>query len=283
MIFGKETAEHEETLTKVLRLLQEAELKLNKGKSKFRQQQVTYQGQIFSRHGMSADPEKAQAIHQLLPPSNLKELRQFTGMVNYLGHFLPNLSTALKPMTDLLKKDMSWVWNDSQQSAFEKVKELITSTPVLAYYDQSKKTVVSADASSYGLGAVLLQDDKPVAFASRTLSPAERHYAQIEKECLASVWTCEKFYRYLMDLETFILMTDHKPLVPLMNKKSLDDCPLRCQRLLMHLMKFNAIAEYHPGKMLFDADTLSCQPLKAIEETVLEQDVRGYMQGVKGH
>ena len=71
---------------------------------------------------------------------------------------------------------------------------------------------------------MLLQDDKPVSFASRTLSPAERHYAQIEKEC-----ACEKFYRYLMGLETFILMTDHKPLVPLMNKKSLDDCRLRCQ------------------------------------------------------
>ena len=85
-----------------------------------------------------------------------------------------------------------------------------------------------------------------------------------------------------MGLETFILMTDHKPLVTLMNK-SLDDCPLRCQGLLMRLMKFSTKAEYYPGKMLFIADTLSRQSLKVIEETVLEQDVRGYMQGVKGH
>ena len=86
-----------------------------------------------------------------------------------------------------------------------------------------------------------------------------------------------------MGLETFTLMTDHKPLVPRMNKKSLDDCPLRCQSLLMHLMKFNAKAECHPGKMLFVADTFSCEPLKVIKETVLEQDVRGYMPDVKGH
>ena len=123
---------------------------------------------------------------------------------------------------------------------------------------------------------MLLQDDKPVAFVFCTLSPAEWNYAQIEKECLTSVWACEKFYRYFMGLESFILMTDHKPLVPLMNKKNLDDCPLRCQRLLTCLMKFNAKAEYHPGKMLFVADTLSRQPLMVVEDTMLEQDVRGY-------
>ena len=119
---------------------------------------------------MVADSEKIQAIDQLPPPSNLKELRQFIVMVNHLGRFLLNRSTAWKQMTDLLKKYMSCVWNDSQQRSFEKVKELITSTQVLACYDQSKKTVVSAEASSYGLGAVLLQYEKPVAFASSLYS-----------------------------------------------------------------------------------------------------------------
>ena len=138
LIIWKDKAEHDETLTKVLRLLQEAGLKLKKGKCKFRQQ-VRYQGHIFSGHGMLADSEKVQAIDQLPPPSNLKELRQFIVMVNHLGRFLPNQSTALKPMTDLLKKYMSWVWNDSQQRSFEKVKELITSTQVLHTMTSQRK------------------------------------------------------------------------------------------------------------------------------------------------
>ena len=124
-------------------------------------------------------------------------------MVNFLGRHLKNLSTVLNPLTELLNGDTAWTWGPAQREAMAAVKKLVTTAPTLALYNPELETTVQTDASSYGLGAVLLQTQKNgdillVAYASRTMTKAEKNYAQIEKECLGVVWGCDRFSRYLI-------------------------------------------------------------------------------------
>ena len=147
-----------------------------------------------------------------------------------MSKFAPNLADITKPLRDLLVKGNQWVWGEPQQKSFSQIKEMLTISPVLALYDPSFEIIVSADASSYGLGAVLLQRQpegelKPVAYISRSMTPTEQRYAQIEKEVLALTWACERFSDYLIGLD-FHIQTDHKPLVPLFSLKALEQLPL---------------------------------------------------------
>ena len=160
-----------------------------------------------------------------------------------------------------------WVWSEPQQKAFQQIKRQLSSTPVLALYHPDRLTTVSADSSSFGLGAVITQKQpdatwRPVAYCSRSLSNTEQKYAQIEKEALALTFGCERFSDYLIGKQ-FHVETDHKPLVSLLGSKNLDELPIRIQRYRMRLMRFSYTISYVPGKQLVIADALSRAPLSS--------------------
>ena len=176
-------------------------------------------------------------------------------MANYLSKFLPHLSTVTEPLRRLEDKDVEWHWSEVHDRALAEVKRLITNHPVLRYYDVSREVTLQCDASQSGLGAALLQDGHPVAFASRALTPTEKNYAQIEKELLAIVHACERFDQYLFGREVTV-ESDHKPLEAIL-KKPLLAAPKRLQRMMMRLQNYQLNVVYKKGQELYIADTLS--------------------------
>ena len=157
LVWGATKEEHDERLKIVQERIKASGLTLNEEKSQIGKEKVKFFGHELSKQGIKPSPEKVEAILKLPPPTSVKELRSLCGMLNYLSKFAPHLASVMKPMTDLLKADVSWTWDHPQQEAFEAAKQLVSNLPSLSYYSIGSDVIVSADASGYGLGAVLLQ------------------------------------------------------------------------------------------------------------------------------
>ena len=147
-----------------------------------RKDEVEYVGHIISKHGLKPDPEKVRAVKMMKQPQTKKDLQTFLGFITYLSKFLPNMSDASALLRVLLEEKNDWFWGKQQEDSFNKLEEMATNTPILSYYNPKQPLTLNVDASSQGLGAVLLQNDKPIAYASRALTPTQQRYAQIEKE-----------------------------------------------------------------------------------------------------
>ena len=222
IVYGSTQAEHDLHLREVLERLQSVGLSLNPQKCQFNLPQIRYLGHIVSAKGMEPDPSHVEAIRNAPVPTDVATLRSFLGLASYYSRFVPHFSTITEPLRMLTRKDVPFAWTPEVQHAFDKVKEIIANSVTLHLFDPDLPAVIATDASAYGLGAVLLQQKEgtevPVAFASRTLSEAERNYSVGEKEALACVWACEKWFQYIWGRH-FILRTDHQSLTTLLSSR----------------------------------------------------------------
>ena len=204
---------------------------------------------MLTDKGLKADPKKIQAITEMAIPESAEDLRRFLGVITYLEKFVPNMSQLAAPLRQLLEKDILWHWTNVHNEAFMKLKTVITQTPVLQFFDVNKPVTLSVDASSKGMGAVIMQEG-PVAYASKALTEYQQRYSQIEKEMLAIVFGCEKFREYLCGQEKITVETDHKPLESIL-KKPIISAPPRLQKMIMKIQCYPLVVEYKPGSQLF--------------------------------
>ena len=245
--------DHDKHLISLLQRCRERNLKLNKKKLRFKQQSVKYNGHILTMEGMPPDPVKVEAITEMPRPRDKAEVRHLLGMINYLGKFVPQLSNVLEPLRNLTKEGVKLIWSKVHEDAFNKLKEMISQPPVLQYYDLDEQVVLETDAGDYGLGAVLLQNGRPVAFASHMLTQAERRYLQIEKEFLAVVFGCTRFDHYLHGRAKIKVLTDHKPLETIL-AKSINTAPKSLQRMMLRLRKYHLEVSYQKGNRMYISD-----------------------------
>ena len=247
---------HNHNLTKLLDRCRLKNLKLNRKKVQLCKTEVPYIGHLLTADGVKPDPSKIAAIINMPRPTNVKETQRFLGFINYLAKFLPHLSEVCEPLRRLCEKNNLFCWESQQEQAFTKAKQLVTMEPVLAYYDANKPVTIQCDSSDKCLGCTILQDGKPIAFASTALSPAQQRYAVIEKEMLAICFAAKKFSTYILGKDDVTVETDHKPLEAIF-KKSLLTAPIRLQRMMLQLQRYNLRVKYIKGSTQYIADLLS--------------------------
>ena len=290
IIFSSDIDSHIDRLDAVFQRLAEYGLKIKPSKCEFFQKRIVYLGHIVSDKGIEAEPEKTEAVKNWPTPKSVKEVRKFLGFIGYYRRFIKGFASIARPLNDLLvghptkktkksttvkSKKAPFVWEQRQQQAFEELKDKLVQPPILGYADYNLPFRLHTDASGKGLGAVLYQHqdgrDRVIAYASRSLKPAEQNYPAHKLEFLALKWSVtEKFHDYLYGAQVEVV-TDNNPLTYVTTSAKLDATG---QRWMASLANYNFTIKYRKGSQNADADGLSRIPQRKINHPVNQPAVK---------
>ncbi|GKD80414.1 putative reverse transcriptase domain-containing protein [Tanacetum coccineum] len=253
LIYSKTKEEHDAHLRLILELLKKEELYAKFSKCDFWLSKVQFLGHVIDSEGIHVDPAKIESIKDWESPKTPTEIRQFLGLAGYYRRFIEGFSKIAKPMTKLTQKSVKFNWGEKEETAFQTLKQKLCSAPILALPEGSENFVVYCDASHKGLGAVLMQKEKVIAYASRQLKIHEKNYTTHDLELGAVVFALKMWRHYLYGTKC-VVFTDHKSLQHILDQKELN---MRQRRWLELLSDYDCELRYHPGKANVVADALS--------------------------
>lgn len=258
-------------LNTVLQKFNDANLKLNMSKCSFLQKKITYLGHEISSEGIQPGELKLAAVDKFPIPCNVHEVRQFIGLCSYFRKFIFNFAVIARPLTELTKKNLDWVWNENHQNSFETLKSLLCSKPVLALYDRTLPTEIHTDACKLGIAGILLQRQtdgtlRPVMYFSRVTSREESVYHSYELETLAVVESLRRFRVYIVGMHVKIV-TDCSAVRDTLTKR---DIVPRVARWWMSIQDYDISIEYRPGDRMKHVDALSRNPIDVANVNRLE-------------
>ncbi len=274
LITGKDEVDHLNSLSQVLTKLEQAGLRAQESKCKFLAKTVLFLGHVIDEHGLRPVQKKVKALQEAPVPKNVSELKSYLGLLTYYSKFLPNMADGLAPLYALLGKGVKWTWSGKENQAFENSKTLLTTDTLLVHFNPDLPVLLMCDASSYGIGAVLAHrmpdgSERPIGYVSRSLSKAERNYAQIEREALALVFGVKKFHSYIFG-HCFELVTDHKPLLALLHqyKPTSAQASTRIRRWSLLLSAYEYSITFRKTEDHGNADALSRLPLQETKANI---------------
>ncbi|GKA66430.1 putative reverse transcriptase domain-containing protein [Tanacetum coccineum] len=253
LIYSRNKEEHANHLRIILELLRKEELYAKFSKCDFWISIVQFLGHILDSQGIHVDPAKIEAVKNWVSPTTPTEIRQFLGLASYHQRFIKNFSKIAKSLTELTQKNKKYIWGEKQESAFQLLKQKLCEAPILALPEGNNYFVVYCDASLQGLGAVLMQRERVIAYASRQLKPHEENYTTHDLELEEVVFALKIWRHYLYGIKC-IVFTDHKSLQQILDQKELN---MRQRHLLELLADYDCKIPYHPGKANVVADALS--------------------------